>query len=409
MKIRRGFLGKRILSPLAVAAVAASLSFCNLGGGTGEELPPPVSPTEKINVKGQRVVHTLWNEPMQDPRQAMGYQLRDGTPYFDNYVVLYGFRLLDNNCGVDNDLVCNESGLHLHMSNETMKYMLPNWNTLVKPLRDKGIKFVMSIVPSGSGVTVGTLYRWPMEEWYPWNTLEVEDEYPYGPDAVKKVIGQIKEFHAKYPFDGIGYDEEYGSNGSDIGRGSVYPNADKYPKSDRGKAWSIGGENILRFAHEVNLALGFKFGHEVYEIRYGEHVAKSYTYPDGEVPVGSAQTVFMEDVIDYSYYVYYGGWNPSSGFGMPRSKYAPAVIELAVSESPKPASGKNGIQARMRDHLGGNYGVVMYYGMMGRDAYHNRYPNSPSLDNYFSEISRILYGQDVIYVGQDYSDGFWGD
>ena len=406
-------LGKRVFPFLAATVAAVSFSTCDLNGGTGTQPgeDPGGNSTEKINLKGQRVVHTLWSEPQRDPRHAMGYQLRDGTPWFDNYVVLYGFRLIDRNCGAIGELKCNESGLHLHMINETWDYMLPNWNTLVKPLRDKGIKFVMSIVPGigdgyggGGGVTVGTLYRWPMEEWYSWKSLEGEDVYPYGPDAVKKVIGQIKDFRAKYPFDGIGYDEEYGSTGTGLGRGAVYPDAQKYPLSDVGKAWNIGGENILRFANEVNLALGLKFGHEVYEIRYGQHVAESYTYPEGEMPAGSERTVLLEDVIDYSYEAFYGGWQSKSGFGMPRDRFGPASVELGtIGSTPKPAYGKNGIEARMRDHLGGNYGVVMYYNMTGREQFENTHPGIPPFDQYFSDIGRILYGQGVVYIGDDYN------
>ncbi|GHV88849.1 hypothetical protein AGMMS50267_12090 [Spirochaetia bacterium] len=112
--------------------------------------------TIKINIhptSPQRVVQTLWQEPWPDPRVQMGYQLDDenGTPFFDHYVMLYGFRLKITDCARDStQLYCNKTGPHIHIDTyaNTGKY-ITNYETHFKPLHERGMKVLFSIVPSG--------------------------------------------------------------------------------------------------------------------------------------------------------------------------------------------------------------------------------------------------------------------
>ncbi|MDR0563142.1 MAG: hypothetical protein LBG73_10720 [Spirochaetaceae bacterium] len=376
----------------------------NPGGewGEGGSLSA-VTDTTKLNKNGVQVIHTMWGEPEEDPRQVIGYELADGTPYFDRYVMLYGFRLLDKNCSQDTEVTCTKTGLHIHIANDVKAHYLDQYNTYIKPVQDRGIKVLMSIVPQDSGVAVGSLYRWPMQAVYDWSP------YPYGEAEVAVLIQQIAELFDQYPFDGLAYDEEYGNNKTgQRGPGGVYPTEGAYDavmtNALRDDAWQIGGENLLRFAYEVEAAIGRDIIQEVYEIRYGEHVASEYTLADGT-------EIRLEDVIDCSYEVYYGSWDANSHIGMPRAKYGPASVSIAdVSGGPKPPPGRinGGILTRMADHLRGNYGVVMYYCIRSRNEIQAKWSNyfgsgNPPMEDYFSQISQTIHGQDTVYRGPDYA------
>jgi hypothetical protein len=388
--------------------------------------------TIKLNTKGQRVLHTLWQEPWPDPRVQIGYQLDDenGTPFFDHYVMLYGFRLSDRDCASNPDATyCNYTGLHIHIDTyaNTGKY-INNYEKYFKALHDRGMKILFSIVPHGNGVAVGTLYRWPDEGTRPWANIYNGEAYPYNEAAVAVIIEQIKEIYRKCPFDGIAYDEEYANNGSgDNGRGNVYPTS-----TDGKRRY---GENALRFAWEVEQAIlplhkdangnPKEWLTEVYEHgSIASAIPESYTF----TPAGSTTpvTIYRDGiaendpqgrpptppVIDYGYESTYGGWVASSGNGLPKSRYGPASIAVSdISGGPRPPPGRSGpgVLQRMDDHLKGNYGVVMYYGLMGRKGIKNKFPdhfgpNNPYPETYFSQIAKTLYGYNVVFIGKDYDE-----
>jgi hypothetical protein len=397
---------------LAVCMGAAFLGGCPQDepagnpDGTEEEWQIVYRDTTKLNTRGQRVVHTMWGEPEEDPRQVIGYQLEDGTPFFDHYVMLYGFRLRDRDCTKDTTSLCNKTGLHIHFMDNVQKYYVDQYDKYIKPVRDRGIKVIFSIVPNDDGVCIGSLYRWPNEASNPWYSIYGR-AYPYGETAVAGLIQQIKEFYELHPFDGIGYDEEYGNqkDGSIPGQGNIYGNG------------TIMGQNLLRFAWELETALGLddpgKFTQEVYEIRTGTSIPESYTF----TPAGGAEvTVAREDILDYFYESTYGGWsaNPANT-GVPRSKFGPASIAICdITGGPRPPVGRSGpgVLQRMDDHLKGNYGVVMYYCLRSRDEIRTRFvnhfgPDNQSIDIYLSQISQTLHGQKTTYVGRDYERVWW--
>ncbi len=400
LKIRK-LLTISVYIALGICVVVLMVS-CTAPNTLGTPTPRVIS-TEKYNKNGVRVIHTLWNEQGVDPRCAIGYRLNDEnrTGYFDHVVQLYALRLRDRDCSQDPNVPhCNRNGLHLCWSSKLIyDRTIGNYDTVVKPVREAGIKFILSIVPEGDGVCVGTLYRWPMEQWWSWEK-HYGEEYPYGPEAVQGLIQQLKELFAQYPFDGIGYDEEYGikKEVGDQGRGGVYPENKSYSGIDIAAAGKIGGENMLRFMHEVNEAFGRDLIHESYEIRYGATIPESYTY-DGK-------TIKRDDLLDYSYNSHYGGYASTSGNGMPREKYGPAAVDIGFADTPRPSSVET-ITGNFDSHLRRNYGVVMYYCMRSRAGLKAKYPNYFGTDNapletYLSRISNILHGYDTIYIGDDY-------
>jgi hypothetical protein len=387
--------------------------------------------TVKLNTKGQRVLQILWQEPWPDPRVQIGYQLDDenGTPFFDHYVMLYGFRLSDRDCASNPEATyCNETGLHIHIDTyaNTGKY-INDYEKYFKALHDRGMKILFSIVPHGNGVAAGTLYRWPNETRYPWRSM-YNEAYPYNEAAVARIIEQIKTIYQKCPFDGIAYDEEYANNGSgDNGRGNVYPSTTEENR--------IYGENLLRFSWEVEQAIlplhkdadgnPKEWFTEVYE--HGS-TAGSIPASFSFVPTGGTEriTIYRDGVaendpqgrspappvIDYSYESMYGGWSSSSPNGIPKYRYGPASCAVSdISGGPRPPVGYSGpgILQRMEAHQRGNYGVVMYYGLMGRKGIRNKFPNhfganNPYPETYFTQVSETLYGYKTVFIGKDYDE-----
>ena len=74
----------------------------------------PFDPDDPLDRKPVRVIQTLWCEPEEDPRQAIGYRLEDGTPFFDHVVMLYGLMLMYRDCAavLGAKGLCTKNGLH---------------------------------------------------------------------------------------------------------------------------------------------------------------------------------------------------------------------------------------------------------------------------------------------------------
>jgi len=251
------------LGAFSCAALIALLILATCDDGSGGELLGAEVPSRvKLNVKGQRILITSWSEQGVDPRITMGYVLEDGTPLIDHVVQLYGTALRGDtvNCRADPKRPwCNEvNKLHICPGIDFLyERMYKNYDTTVRPVREKGIKYLINIIPGS--VPVGILYRWPVEEWYPWNEITGDTKYPYGKDAVAYVMDQLQAEYDIRPFDGLAYDEEYGwgfrtgtVNNAETEL-SGYP--DKYSRANHGQAWRISAENLVRFAHEANVKI----------------------------------------------------------------------------------------------------------------------------------------------------------
>jgi hypothetical protein len=394
-----------------------------VGVGTARaEFKLYVARTVKTNLKGRRIIHTSWSEQGVDPRVHIGYELENGVPFFDHFVQLYGLRLAERDCANEaNPQTCNKTGVHWCVMDMIYNRMYRDYEITVKPVRERGIKYLIGIVPDG--IAVGNLYRWPMsvDAEYAWEALTGDAKYPYDVDTVDKLLDELQEIYNATPFDGVAYDEEYASGiRSGTVRGVVktlsgYPDTSVYPGMSTGAAWVRGGENLIRFGHEVNEKIagpGRKLIQESYEIRYGGTMPRTYTYTDERT--GKTVTLNRDDIIDYSYEAFYGNWQKDSGNpDYPRSRYGPVSIDMGFdSGSPKPSPGRSagsGIIPRMEDHLRGNYGVVMYYHLTSKKYIQLSRPSNyygsdgAPAETYLSEIGRILHGMEVRYIGDDWN------
>jgi hypothetical protein len=368
----------------------------------------------KENINGQRVLNTLWGEQAVDPRSAMGYQLEDGTPFFDRYVVLYGGRIVNNDCatnklGSGEALICEKTGLHLHYDDNVLNHHVLQSETYLQPLRQKGIKVLMGIVPKTTGVCVGILGKWPMEDVYPWAENNDGAEYPYGEAEMKRFAKEVVSELKRLNIVGVGYDEEYGNLKNATGKGlsAVYPahsgQTSYYTDTAaQSAAWKRGGKNIFRFAYELRKEMP-EIVQEVYEIQYGSHLPKEMEI-EGKI-------IKVEDLFEASYGAFYGSWQSSSSY-MPKARFGPVAIDIGATEKgAAPANVNSGITAFMKQHLAGDYGVNMFYCLRSREEMKERFPtfftNGWDPANYLTKMSNILYGYQTVYVGDDYARLWW--
>jgi len=392
---------KKSLCVLAALWLAMMLIACpedNGGNNNGNKPEPEITLPEPIkkNVKDQRVYMEIWGEQGQDPRNAIGYELEEsGIKFFDRYIVLYGGRPIYNDCVAQpkNNERCRRQGLHLHIHDKMIDNLWGNPD-VYREMKSAGIKLMMGLVPQNGGYVIGLSYEWPGGGDAGWAALEEQgmpQPYPFKEDAVNELQRQILEARDMYGFDGVGYDEEYGNNSAyKVGFGNVYVGMSQH------------GKNIFRFAYELQKKWPGVV-QDVYEIRGGSSIPATMEL-DGKI-------VKNTDVFGISYDATYGGWSANSSANMPRDRYGPGSIDLTsgIQNRALPASGANGIQNRIHDHLGGNYGAIMFYCLRAHSDCAWRVPNYYGEDNaparpefYLSQISRILFDQGTVYRGKDY-------
>jgi hypothetical protein len=451
----------------AALALASIFSACNQDRGLeeepGEDLFTNKGSTLKFNKTptldwntgeyiNHRVYHTVWYEPEEDPRQVIGYELENGIPFFDHFVFLYGMRLVARDCNAEpkeSEGRCRLTGAHACFGHNMWVYQ-DEWETHMKPLRDRGIKVLMSIVPAGYGA-VATCYRWPMEQWFPWTEITGQPAYRYNDEAMGRLIAQLRDFQQQYRIDGFAFDGEYGGpitvtiDGVSVERGTTPAGNWSGRGFDSASAWKVGGENLLRLMHDLNVAVygndydkyddeyarttsdrNRRLIFESYEQVYANYIPESFRLPDNHPDEASrGQWIYRKDLLDLSFHSFYGTWAPNTHMpgSWPNNRYGPVSVALADNKDtaplPKPmlANG-SGVIPRMQQQLGGNYGVVMYYCLRSRDELskgiekwnRDSWPAIYGPDNipetYLTQISETLHGMKTRYVGDDYPRRF---
>lgn len=231
---------------------------------------------------------------------------------------------------------------YLHF-NENVQHLLSNRDKYIKPLQDKGIKVCLSILPNHGGVGMLNLT----------NT------------AAKEFALEIKAAVDAYGLDGVDFDEEwadYGTNG-------------------------LPGSN------------GTSYGRLLFEVRKLLPKPKIVTvYYIGVSGLGTTvEGVNPGDLIDYSYYPYYGSWSgtpTSSVLGLTNKQWGPY---------PYAFHGTNGntaypaINTSYINNIKSTYGVVLMYDIRGFSKTHETAPNKGIMDysDRLTIYSNILYGEEV--------------
>jgi hypothetical protein len=384
----------------------------------GEELIPvaqdpidPANPATRIDKKvagdGQKVIHEVWMgiDTNTDPRCPIGYKLKtSGKQFFDNVVIFHSDLAYKDCNGTQEQNYCPKSGLHLHYTDET-QWLLDEYDTYIKPLKDAGMRVLLGLLPCSHGVTFGNLGSWPMEHMWPWEE-NTGQPYPFDEAAARAFAQELADACADYGFDGIALDDEYGdlpdAQGAPRGHYLVYPshNGQSYGGTGANEAWKKGGENIFklcRYFKDLTTDTNHPNGKwiSVYELNYLSRIPSTLNVEGQDYGVG--------DVIDASYPASYGTQVLNSTIGSPKPNYG--FLSIAFDAYNAVTTGPDLIKPAMRTLLRNKFGVVMYFALRERANYvtKNYFGNmGDQPETYLSRIAEVLYQDTVVYEAQDY-------
>ena len=230
-----------------------------------------------------------------NPLNNLRFKLKKSGKYMVDALVLFS-----GNINYD-----NEASKVYFYANNNVQYCLDHYDELLKPLKDRGIKIIMSVMCNHDRACISNL----------------SDE------SAKVFAKELKALCDTYNLDGIFWDDEYCSPMSPPPAGFV---------SRSNKAWS-------RLAYEV-----WKLQPERWNVAYGYSTTNSGTDIDG-VPSGE----FIEYVLpDYNYSMR----DYSNSFkGMPRNHMGAYSMEFA--------QGRTTGEASLRNMRASGYGAMMVFAM----------------------------------------------
>ncbi|WJV44147.1 endo-beta-N-acetylglucosaminidase H [Streptomyces flavofungini] len=193
---------------------------------------------------------------------------------------------------------------YLHF-NENVQRVLDNAVTQIRPLQQKGIKVVLSVLGNHQGAGFA---NFPSQQ------------------AASAFAKQLSDTVTKYGLDGIDFDDEYAEYGNN---GTGQPNASS-------------------FVHLVS-ALRANMPNKIISLYNIGPAASRLSY--GGVDISSK--------FDYAWNPYYGTWQVP-GIALPKSKLSPAAVEIGRTSQSTAAN-------LARRTVSEGYGVYLTYNLNGAD------------------------------------------
>ncbi|MFD5700676.1 endo-beta-N-acetylglucosaminidase H [Streptomyces lasiicapitis] len=193
---------------------------------------------------------------------------------------------------------------YLHF-NENVQRVLDNAATQIRPLQQKGIKVVLSVLGNHQGAGFA---NFPNQQ------------------AASAFAKQLSDTVSKYNLDGIDFDDEYAEYGNN---GTGQPNASS-------------------FVHLVT-ALRANMPNKIISLYNIGPAASRLSY--GGVNISSK--------FDYAWNPYYGSWQVP-GIALPKSKLSPAAVEIGRTSQSTAAN-------LARRTVSEGYGVYLTYNLNGAD------------------------------------------
>ncbi|WP_413755799.1 endo-beta-N-acetylglucosaminidase H [Streptomyces sp. MMBL 11-3] len=189
--------------------------------------------------------------------------------------------------------------------NENVQRVLDNAATQIRPLQQKGIKVVLSVLGNHQGAGFA---NFPSQQ------------------AASAFAGQLSDAVSRYGLDGIDFDDEYAEYGRN---GTGQPNASS-------------------FVHLVT-ALRANMPDKIISLYNIGPAASRLSY----------NGVDVSSKFDYAWNPYYGSWQVP-GLGLPKSKLSPAAVEIGRTS-------QSTVTSLARRTVSEGYGVFLTYNLDGAD------------------------------------------
>ncbi|MFB7500570.1 endo-beta-N-acetylglucosaminidase H [Streptomyces sp. NPDC056161] len=189
--------------------------------------------------------------------------------------------------------------------NENVQRVLDNAATQIRPLQQKGIKVVLSVLGNHQGAGFA---NFPSQQ------------------AASAFAKQLSDAVAKYGLDGIDFDDEYAEYGNN---GTGQPNASSF----------VYLVSALRANMPDKIISLYNIGPAASRLSYGG--------------------VDVSSKFDYAWNPYYGTWQVP-GIALPKSKLSPAAVEIGRTS-------QSTVADLARRTVSEGYGVYLTYNLDGAD------------------------------------------
>jgi hypothetical protein len=282
------------LAALALSAVAALAFGTTAPTGVAAASAPAPAPVKPPVKKGPTSV--AYVEVNNNSMLNVGkYTLANGGANVFDVAVIFA-------ANINYDTGTKAAKLHF---NENVQRVLDNAVTQIRPLQQKGIKVVLSVLGNHQGAGFA---NFPSQQ------------------AASAFAKQLSDTVTKYGLDGIDFDDEYAEYGNN---GTGQPNASS-------------------FVHLVT-ALRANLPSKIISLYNIGPAASRLSY--GGVDVSSK--------FDYAWNPYYGSWQVP-GIRLPKSKLSPAAVEIG-------GTSRNTAASLARRTVSEGYGVYLTYNLDAAD------------------------------------------
>lgn len=271
-----------------VTAVALVLGSAPLVPASAATAPPTRGKTGPVSV--------AYIEVNDNSMANVGkYSLADGGGNVFDVAVIFA-------ANINYDETTKSAYLHF---NENVQRVLDNADTEIRPLQEKGIKVVLSVLGNHQGAGFANF-----------------------PDkaSASDFAGQLSDAVERYGLDGIDFDDEYAEYGVNK---TGQPNASSF----------VHLVSALRANMPDKLITLYNIGESAKRLSYGG--------------------VDIAPMFDYAWNPYYGRWNVPQ-LGMPKSKLSPAAVEIGKTPTDTAAH----FAQKTVDE---GYGVYLTYNLDGSD------------------------------------------
>ncbi|MFJ5280538.1 endo-beta-N-acetylglucosaminidase H [Streptomyces parvulus] len=291
--LARSRAGKAALALTAVAAVA--LGTTTTTGATAAPAPDPAPAAAPAAAKQGPTSVAYIEVNNHSMLNAGKYTLADGSGNAFDVAVIFA-------ANINYDTGAKKAYLHF---NENVQRVLDNAATEIRPLQQKGIKVVLSVLGNHQGAGFANFTS---------------------QQTASAFAKEMSDAVSRYGLDGIDFDDEYAEYGQN---GTAQPNASS-------------------FVHLVT-ALRANMPDKIISLYNIGPAASRLSY--GGVDVSSK--------FDYAWNPYYGSWQVP-GIGLPKSRLSPAAVQIGRTS-------QSTVRSLARRTVDEGYGVYLTYNLDGSD------------------------------------------